>query len=266
ADELELFQKARRHLPKAVFDETKWKAALGNDESLWRRVVYVLNRGGRFEALGNSYKGDKLAHAYKGPFNIFVERVAKARHSVTGQRFDGLPHYEPPKNGLGEVAYDEEYPLHLITFKEITGGQSRTIASYWLSAILPENGVLMNRRDAEALGIRDGDLVRITGKSNPDGVWNLGHGRVRPVEGKAKVIEGIRPGVVAVSWHYGHWAYGSSDVVVDGQVIAGDPRRGTGLCTNAVLRVDDATGNSCLSDPIGGSASFYDTRVRVVKV
>ncbi|MFQ5342477.1 MAG: molybdopterin-dependent oxidoreductase, partial [Anaerolineae bacterium] len=99
ADELELFQKARRHLPEAVFDEAKWKAALGNDESLWRRVVYVLNRGGRFEALGNSYKGDKLAHAYKGTFNLFAERVAKARHSITGQRFDGLPHYEPPKNG-----------------------------------------------------------------------------------------------------------------------------------------------------------------------
>ncbi len=265
-EELDLFRKARRHLPKAVFDEGKWKAAVGNDESLWRRVVYVLNRGGRFELLGNAYKDDKLAHAYKGPFNLFVERVAKARHSITGQRFDGLPRYEPPKNGLEEVAYDEEYPLHLITFKEITGGQSRTISSYWLSTILPENAVLMNRRDAEALGIRDGDAVKIVGKSNPDGVWNLGHGRVRPVVGKVKVIEGIRPGVVAVSWHYGHWAYGASDVVVDGQVVPGDPRRGTGLCTNAVLRVDDATGNTCLSDPIGGSASFYDTRVRVEKV
>ncbi len=264
-EEVELFRKARRHLPPAVFDEAKWRAAVGDDESLWRRVVYVLNRGGRFESFERAYDGDKLAHKYKGPFNLFVERVAKARHSITGRRFDGLPHYEPPKNGLGEVAYDEEFPFHLITFKEITGGQSRTISSYWLSALLSENHVLINRRDAEALGIRDGDRVRIVGKSNPDGVWNLGHGRVRPVEGKAKVTETIRPGVVAVSWHYGHWSYGASDVEVDGHIIKGDPRRGTGLCTNAVLRVDDATGNTCLSDPIGGSASFYDTRVKVVK-
>jgi len=265
-EELELFRRARRHLPPAVFDEAKWRAAVGNDESLWRRVVYVLNRGGRFESFDKCYDGDKLAHKYKGPFNIFVERVAKARHSITGQRFDGLPHYEPPKNGLGEVAYDEEFPFHLITFKEITGGQSRTISSYWLSTILPENYVIINRRDAEALGIRDGDRVRLVGKSNVDGVWNLGHGRVMPVEGKAKVTETIRPGVVAVSWHYGHWSYGANDVEVDGHVIKGDPRRGTGLCINAVLRVDDATGNTCLSDPIGGSASFYDTRVNVVKV
>ena len=124
----------------------------------------------------------------------------------------------------------------------------------------------MNRRDAETLGIRNGDKVRVVGKDNPDGIWDLGHGRQVPVEGEVRVIEGIRPGVIAVSWHYGHWAYGATDVEVDGHVIKGDPRRRTGLCTNAVLRVDDATGNTCLSDPIGGSASFYDTRVRVVKV
>ena len=44
-----------------------------------------------------------------------------------------------------------------------------------------------------------------------------------------------------------------------------EARRGTGICTNAVIRVDEATCNTCLSDPIGGSASFYDTRVRIEK-
>ncbi|GAB4534733.1 MAG: molybdopterin-dependent oxidoreductase [Anaerolineales bacterium] len=265
-DEMTLFRQARRHLPPAVFDEARWKVAVGNDERLWRRVVYVLNRGGRFEHLGGAYKGDKLAHTYKGPFNLFVERVAQAHHSMTGEHFDGLPRLEPVRNGLGEAVQDgKEFPLRLITFKEITGGQSRTIASYWLSSILPENPVLVNRRDAEALGLRDGDRVRLVSRSNPDGIWDLGHGRIRPVEGTVKVIEGIRPGVVAASWHYGHWGYGASDTLVDGQVVPGDPRRGTGLCTNAVIRVDDATGNTCLADPIGGSVSFYDTQVRLVK-
>jgi hypothetical protein len=45
--ELDLFLAARRHLPPAVFDPAKWQAAAGT--KLWRRVVYVLNRGGRFE-------------------------------------------------------------------------------------------------------------------------------------------------------------------------------------------------------------------------
>jgi len=264
-EEMALFRKVRRNLPKAVFDEAKWKAAVGNDESLWRRVVYVLNRGGRFDSFANAYKGDKLAHGYKGPFNLFVERVSKAKQSMTGERFDGLPHYEPPKNGLGQVVEDTDYPLQLITFKEITGGQSRTIASYWLSTILPENFLLINKVDADKRGIRDGELVKVISKVNPDGIWDLGHGVIRPVTGKAKVIQGIRPGTVAASWHYGHWSYGSTDVVVDSKVVPGDPRRGTGLCTNAVLRVDDAVGNMAISDPIGGSVSFYDTRVDIVK-
>jgi len=184
---------------------------------------------------------------------------------MTGNRFDGLTRYSPARNSLGEVAEDRELPLQLFTLKEITGGQSRTIASYWLSSILPENFVLINKVDTDARGIVDGELVKVVSKSNPQGVWDLGHGNFRPVSGKARVIQGIRPGTVAASWHYGHWAYGAQDVVVDGQVMAGDPRRGTGICTNAVLRVDEATGNTCLADPIGGSVSFYDTRVEVVK-
>ncbi|MFQ6088396.1 MAG: hypothetical protein ACE5K0_05800 [Candidatus Methanofastidiosia archaeon] len=45
--EIELFLKARRHLPKSVFDEKKWKRALRGEE--WEKVVYVLNRGGGCE-------------------------------------------------------------------------------------------------------------------------------------------------------------------------------------------------------------------------
>ncbi len=265
-EELELFRKARRHLPPSVFDEAKWKRAIGNDESLWRRVVYVLNRGGRFEHLSKAYKGDKLAHRFGKLVHLYVEPVAKARHPLTGERFDGLPRYEPVRNGLGEPVTDEEYPLHLITFKEITGGQSRTISAYWLQSVLPENPVLINRRTAAELGLKDGDRVRLVSRNNPDGVWNLGHGHMWPMEGRVRVVEGVRPGVVAVSWHYGHWAYGATNIVVDGKVIPGDPRRATGLCPNAAMRVDDATKDMCLTDPIGASASFYDTRVKLVKV
>jgi len=128
-EELQLFVQARRHLPGAVFDQARWRATVGNDESLWRRVVYVLNRGGRFEHFRESYQDDYLKHQFNGMFHLFAEPGAKGRHPFTGERFDGLPRYEPPHNSLGEVAYDEEYPLHLITFKEITGGQSRTISS-----------------------------------------------------------------------------------------------------------------------------------------
>jgi len=83
--------------------------------------------------------------------------------------------------------------------------------------------------------------------------------------GKLKTIEGIRPGVVSVCWSYGHWAYGAADTEVDGQKTAGDSRRKAGLCTNAACMIDPVLKNVCLSDPIGGSASFYDTKVNLVR-
>jgi len=263
--ELELFRRARRHLPPAVFDEARWRQALGNDESLWRRVVYVLNRGGRFEDFSKAYKGDKLGHTFKGQFNFFVEPVAQGRNSLTGEPFSGLPIYEPVKEADGAVVSDDGFEFHLITFKEIVGGQSRTPGNYWSQgALLPGgNSVLMNRLDVLRLGLKDGDRVRLVSATNPEGVWDLGNGQKVEIAGPVKEVEGMRPGTVAVSWHYGHWAYGAGDFEVDGVRVPGDPRRAVGLCANAVMRLDTKLGNVCLTDPIGASASFYDTRVRV---
>jgi len=267
--ELAIFRAARAHFPKALFDETRWKKALGNDESLWRRVVYLLNRGGRFEDFSKVYKGDKLAHQFGGMFNIFVDNVARGKHSLTGEYFHGLPTYELAKDAAGRPLQqpEDEYPFHLFTFKHIYGGQSRTIGNYWGQLnVAEENYVLMNKLDADRLGIKDGDRVKLISQSNSEGVWRLPNVGTKPVAGKVKVIQGIRPGTVAASWHFGHWAYGSRDVVIDGKTVKGDARRGTGICPNASMLDDPVLKNATVSDPIGGSASFYDTRVKVVKV
>ncbi|MFQ5380845.1 MAG: molybdopterin dinucleotide binding domain-containing protein, partial [Dehalococcoidia bacterium] len=167
----------------------------------------------------------------------------------------------------GSLVEASEGELNLITYKYIFGGHSRTATNYWAQlALEPENYVLINRRDADRLGLSDDDEVKLVSATNSDGMWELGAGGRRPVAGKVKSLEGIRPGVVAVSWHYGHWAYGASDVVVDGERIKGDERRGKGLCPNAIMLLDEGTETTCLTDPIGGSASFYDTPVSLVKV
>jgi hypothetical protein len=54
-------------------------------------------------------------------------------------------------------------------------------------------------------------------------------------------------------------------VVIDGQRIKGDGRRGRGLHANAALRTDPKITNTTLGDLAGGSAVFYDTQVRVTK-
>jgi len=266
AEEMELFSKARRHLPKSVFDEQRWRASVG--EAYWPHLVYTLNRGGRFEDSDRCHKGNQQAHPFKGVFQIFVEKVAEGRNSISGEHFDGLPRVEGPTFADGKpVRQAPTYPFHFITFKEIFGGHSRTVpGDLWLDELLPENAVLMNSRDAKRLGLAKGDFVRLSFSTNPDGAYDLGGGDVRYCQGKLHMMEGIRPGVVAVSWHFGHWAYGSSDVLVDGLVVKGDPKRGRGIAPNPVMLEDTVIGNVCLTDPIGGSASFYDTMVRVTKV
>ena len=268
-EELRIFRAARSHFPKSMFDEARWKKALGNDETIWKRVVYLLNRGGRFEDFSKAYKGKKLGHPYSGLFNIFVDNVAAGKHSGTGENFSGLPTFEPVKDAVGKVVEQspEKYPFHLFTFKEIQGGQSRTIGNYWSQLnVTNENYILMNKVDADRLGLKDGDLARLISPTNPKGEWVLPNNENIPVAGKVKVIQGIRPGTVAVSWHWGHWAYGARDFVVDNKVVKGDPSRGTGLCPNAVMIDDPVMKNATLSDPIGGSASYYDTRVNVIKL
>ncbi len=269
-EEVEIFRRARRHLTPVTFDEKKWHRAVIDEKGKdwWLHVVYVLNRGGRFEDWGKYYQGgDKLPHAYKSQFNIYCEPVAKGRHPYTGKRFSGIGLYEPVKGYNDKPLNQADFPLKLITFKDIRGGQSRTLPNnYWLSASLDENTVMINAKTAAELGLKDGDVVRLVSPTNPDGVWDLQNGQKIPMEGKVRVLQGIRPGVVAVSWHFGHWAYGANDVQVDGQKVPGEALRRKGLCPNAAMHVDPVLKNTTLEDLIGGSASFYDTHVKLVRV
>ena len=219
---------ARRHLPKTVFDVDAWKAAIDNDESLWRRTVTVLNRGGRFQGFGKLLWRRELANKYGKYVNMYCEKTYDAKDSMTGKHFSGVARYfEPGLDSLGNPvsAQDEAegYDLSLITYRTITQTKSRTSGNYWLRAVEPTNSVILNSQDAQRLGLKSGDMVRIVSKTNPDGVWDLGNGKTMPMDGQMQVLEGLRPGVVGFNLGYGHWAYGANDVTIDGQIIAGRP-------------------------------------------
>ncbi len=269
--EVELFLNSRRHLPKTVFDVDAWKAAIGNDESLWRRVVYVLNRGGRFQDYSKLKKGNQLANKYGKQINLYCEKSYDSKNSMNGEHFSGVARYfEPGQDALGNLVSQQDeaegYDMRMITHRTITQTKSRTSGNYWLHAIEPTNFVTLNSVDARRIGVQNGDLVRISSSTNPEGVWDLGNGQKAPMEGQVEVIEGIRPGIVTFSLGYGHWAYGAMDVEIDGEVVVGDARRATGIHANAAMRTDGHNPNTCLRDLVGGSAVFYDTKVKVEKV
>jgi tetrathionate reductase subunit A len=266
--ELDLFRQARKHLPKSVFDEERWKKAL-KSETEWRKTVYVLNRGGRFDGYGKGYGSKTMAyHSFGGMFHIFVEQVAKQKNSLSGQYFSGTPVARGEFDASGRpLLHKEGYSLRLFTFKEPFGGQSRTISNYWGNiALQPANRIWLNSQDAERLGLKPDQWVRMVSQVNTDGKLHLmdGDKRILDMIAQVEIKEGIRPGTAAASWHYGHWAYGSHDMVVDGHLIKGDKRRARGICPNYIMQVDPVLKDVCVSDPIGGSASFSSTMVNLL--
>jgi hypothetical protein len=49
-------------------------------------------------------------------------------------------------------------------------------------------------------------------------------------------------------------------------MIKADASRTQGFHANAAMRTDPTITNTSLFDPVGGSAVFYDTQVKVTKV
>jgi anaerobic selenocysteine-containing dehydrogenase len=265
--EIGIFKKARRHIQKSIFDEQRWKGIVG--EELWPKVVYILNRGGRFEDHDKGYDGDKLAHRYGALINMYQEKTATKKYSGTGKPYSGIARYIPQLNYIGESlqGYEKGYDLHLITHRVVMQTKSRTASSYWLLSLMPENGIVINRSDAERLGLRNGDIARIVSATNTAGVWDLKNGVKKDISGKVIVTEAIRPGVISFALGFGNWATGGTDCVIDGKLIKGDKRRAAGIHANAAMWTDSSLrNNTCLLDPVGGSVSFYDTKVKLIKL
>src|SRR5207244_432186 len=130
---------------------------------------------------------------------------------------DSLPGFPPPSGrlefysatlaawGWPELAIptyikSHVHPEHLApdqmllisTFRLPVQIHTRSANAKWLDEIAHTNPLWLHPGDAERLGVRTGDLVRVE--------TDIGYFVV-----KAWVTEGIRPGVVACSHHMGRW-------------------------------------------------------------
>lgn len=267
-EELAVFLASRKHLPKTVFDPERWAKIAGDN---WRKVVYVLNRGGRFQEYTDIYKGDKAANQYKKSLNLYQEKTAGTKNAFTGKQNPGYAKYLPVVTTTGQTPKEAgletaEYSLSMITHRDITQTKSRTITGYWLLTVYPENSIILNPADAAKMKLKAGDKVKVTSVTNKAGEYDLKNGWKKPMVGKVTISETMMPGVMSFTLGHGHWATGSHDITVDGRIIKGDPRRAAGVHANAAMWVDPHLGNTCMLDTVGGSVSFYDTKVKLVRI
>ncbi|WP_411966014.1 molybdopterin-dependent oxidoreductase [Haloferax sp. YSMS24] len=301
-EELEIFRESHEKGLGDQFDIETWKNAVKPAE--WRKVVTVLNRGGRFEEPTENYADDYAEHGYDYPHaerageasnaydgdhmryklgaqvNFYSEVVPRGKHSFTGERFDPLPKLEDVEHYDGSVqvgvrsSHEGDRPLQLINWKPRTQGMHRTTNSPWLRETRPENPLWIHPEDADERGIENGDEIRIDA------------GR-RTVDGVAMVTQGIRPGVVGAMWGWGREANGAVSETVDGETrpVAGEyghtpyqfdepmtddaglaKGRDAGFAINHLQPLDKVMGDVGMSDLVGGSNAQYDAYVEVERI
>jgi anaerobic selenocysteine-containing dehydrogenase len=159
------------------------------------------------------------------------------------------------KNGSSKLRGDDD--VILSTFKWNVQTQTRTPNVKLLTEIVNRNPAWINTKTAAKLGIKHGDLIRIT--------TDCGY-----IVNRAHVTEGIHPKVVAVSNSMGmkfgrfNLAQKTAGPGVWGGIKDKDLKNiwwgkngETGVNPNPIIPAQ--------ADPIGGSANWYDTVAKVSK-
>ena len=63
----------------------------------WRKVVFLLNRGGRFQDYGEIATGGLAANRYGRAINLYQEKTAGTRNAFTGKPNAGHALYVPAR-------------------------------------------------------------------------------------------------------------------------------------------------------------------------
>ena len=161
-------------------------------------VVWKGKEGEDYTSTKDAYKkyvGQKIGNkVFKGFHPDKVNKSGKFEiysNLLKKKGFSPMPTYIP----IPEHQKMKQNELVLTTFKVAVQTHSRTQNCKWLTEIYHDNPAWINPKVAAKKGIKDGDRIKI--KSD-----------VGEITTRAKLTEGIIPGVIAISHHLGHWAYG----------------------------------------------------------
>ncbi len=175
----------------------------------------------KFEFYSETMKKALGEHAKK--HNTTIDDILQASGYEARGELAFVPHYESPKRH----GSDKEYPFTFIDYKSRLNREGRSQNTTWYQEFKKvdvgdkswDDVVKINPADAKKLGIKNGDMVKLT---SPTG----------SITTKARLWEGVRPGTVAKCYGQGHWAYGR---VAARDYVKAQPRGGN----NNELLVDD---------------------------
>jgi ferredoxin-nitrate reductase len=187
--------------PASAFDA--WKACSKGRPCDYSDLTYELLRGGsgvqwgaaRLYADGVFNTQTDFTETYGNDLRTGAESSEQEHRARApeGRAFLQAADFEAPPE-----TPDEEYPLLLTTGRTIYHFHTRTKTGRApeLDAAAPEVWVELSAHDADAVGVKEGDRVKVRSRRGE-------------VEAPAR-IGGIRDGVVFIPFHYGYWDRGDS--------------------------------------------------------
>lgn len=177
-----------RHSPEDVADRAA-KSALGPE----RGLDSFRASGVRAAALPASKRYGRTGNVKR--FHLYSEILLSAAGrpgstlipAAFRKGYEPLPVWRPLTADSSPAAFD----LYLVTYKVACRSRTGTGGNPWLMEVEPDGALLMNSSAAAARSLRDGERVKVESH-------NAVTGEIKSVRATLRVIEGIRPDVVAL--------------------------------------------------------------------
>lgn len=221
----------------------------------WKRVAYVMARGGRFAEKNSAYDGQKMTKSYTKAIAIYNETVGSTKNSITGEIYSGVPRYYAQRLYDGKKIDMHSLEFNLLAFSYKSNVLSAASASIEaLRDTRYTTYIDINSQTAKLQGITHGDKVRIR---SFDGV----------TEGICRIKEGIHPQSIGIEHGGGREGEGAIDITIDNKLIKGHIVRKTGININKLGLKDTSRLNTAtLSDFVVGSNARQAIPVKLEKI
>ncbi|MFH7319334.1 molybdopterin-dependent oxidoreductase [Desulfurivibrio sp. D14AmB] len=164
----------------------------------------------KFEFYSETLK--KALNTHAANHNVSVDRVLEVTNYEARGEKAFVPHYE----SVIRHGDSKSYPFDLIDMKSRLNREGRSGNLPWYLGFKKcdpgdlnhEDVIQINPADAKKLGIKDGEMVKVSS--------TVGSLKVR-----ARLWEGVQPGTVAKCYGQGHWAYGRVATIEHGKTPRG---------------------------------------------
>ncbi|SDF42211.1 molybdopterin dinucleotide binding domain-containing protein [Sporolituus thermophilus] len=232
---------------------SEWRDSIKPEE--WKKVGYVLARGGRFEPDDRYHDGNKMRYGAPVKLCFYSELMATSKNSITGKYFEGVPVWTEEMLADGRKVDDvyptKDWPFRISSAKAKLRGVSMLSNCPTLQELGPTNYVEINSADAAKHGLKDGQKVKVISPTNQ-------------AVGILRVREGVARGTAAIHFGYGKWEYGGRTHVIGGKEVKGDPVRRTGIASNPLGLADPSLPKPFgLTEVSSGTHGRNGIRVRI---